>query len=388
MAKQKRENGSGTFTVKPNGMIEFRVMHEGQRKSFSGKNETECKRKYREWAKETAQNEVKQKQALSNITVLEYIQRWAKVFKFGKIKDSTYDRLENTIKHQIAPYNIANMKLSSLTDEIVQNFIDEQSLLYSRSTVKKIYEVFNPTLRRAFSEGLILSNVMDNVSVPNEEFFVTHPKKQIEIYTDKEIEILTKAVYEYYFINSRRYRYAPAFILILNTGIRFGEMLALKWNCVNFEKKTIFIAETSSYVQNRNRFNSSNRKVSVTTTTKNRQTRYVPLNETALKALKELKQRQESQNIISEYVISNLDGKMLQGRSVQDVFENICDEIGIGHKGIHALRHTFASKLIRKKVDIGIISELLGHSSVKITYDTYIHFIKEQKIEAIKAIEI
>ena len=388
MTKQKRENGTGTFTDKPNGMIEFRVMHEGKRKSFSGKNETECKRKYREWVKTTAQEEIKKMRGLSDITVLEYIQRWAKIFKFGKIKDSTYDRLENTIKNQIAPYDIANMKLSSLTDEIVQTFIDEQSLQYSRSTVKKTYEVFNPTLRRAFHEGLIPSNVMECVSIPNEEFFTMHPKKIIEIYTDKEIGILTNAVYEYYYINSRRYRYAPAFVLILNTGIRFGEMLALKWDCVNFEKKTIYVAETSSYVQNRNRFNSSNRKVSVVTTTKNKQTRFIPLNETALKALKELKQRQESQYITSEYVISNLDGEMLQGRSVQDVFENICDELGIEHKGIHALRHTFASKLIQKKVDIGIISELLGHSSVKITYDTYIHFVKEQKVEAIEAIEL
>ena len=63
--------------------------------------------------------------------------------------------------------------------------------------------------------------------------------------------------------------------------------------------------------------------------------------------------------------------------SLNRAHDNILERAGIEHIGIHALRHTFATQLFAKKVDIKIISKLLGHSDVSITYNTYIHLLKE-----------
>lgn len=389
MAINKRENGTGSFRKKGDS-LEYRVWHDGKSKSFSGKTETECKRKYREWVKKISQEELVGSNNVSlkgNMLLVDFLNDWLKTNKFGKVKDSTYDRAEATIRNQIAPYDIAKCKIVNLTEEMLQDFINQQSTLCSRSTVQKIYDILNPALSKAYRSKWIKEDIVHDVFVPKEEFFVNNPSKQIEIYSDNEMATLSNVVYELYFINSRRYRYAPAFILVLNTGIRFGELLALKWDHVDLENKKIHIEYSQSYVQNRNRFESNNKKVSVTTTTKSKNSRrFIPLNDAAMSALMELKHRQETQTIKTEYVISNLNGGQLQGRSVQDVFTDICLDNGIEPKGIHALRHTFATKLIQKNVDIGLISKLLGHSSVKITYDTYIHFIEEEKINAIQAV--
>ena len=73
------------------------------------------------------------------------------------------------------------------------------------------------------------------------------------------------------------------------------------------------------------------------------------------------------------FLVHNLDGNNMKLRSVQQTFERICLECGIPHKGLHALRHSFATSLIDNGVAPNVVSRLLGHSSVKFTYDRYVH---------------
>ena len=83
-------------------------------------------------------------------------------------------------------------------------------------------------------------------------------------------------------------------------------------------------------------------------------------------------------------------GSLILESSVNSYLKKVAKEVGLSYWkqfSSHKLRHTFATKLIQKQVDIGLISKLLGHSSVRITYDTYIHFIEEQKISAIQAVD-
>ncbi len=73
---------------------------------------------------------------------------------------------------------------------------------------------------------------------------------------------------------------------------------------------------------------------------------------------------------------------------MQKTFEKICKDMEIEYKGLHALRHTFGSILIKNNTDIKVVSELLGHSDVKFTYNRYIHIINEQKTSAIEMIDL
>lgn len=116
--------------------------------------------------------------------------------------------------------------------------------------------------------------------------------------------------------------------------------------------------------------------------------RVIPLNDCAIEAFQIMKKRNEDMDITSDLIFSNYEGKLLTIKSVQTIFKGICNDLGIEYKGLHALRHTFGSLLIKNHVNIKIVSELLGHTDVRFTYNRYIHIIQEQKAEAINLINI
>ena len=111
--------------------------------------------------------------------------------------------------------------------------------------------------------------------------------------------------------------------------------------------------------------------------------RYIGLNSTAMEALRNLQQLTGDH----EFVATNKTGGLVTYNNFAKTFYGLLRTLQLKQRGLHNLRHTFASHLFAKKVDIKIISELLGHSSVQITYDTYVHILDEQKQHAVRAID-
>lgn len=372
--------------------IELRIRIDGKQHSFYGKSEAEARKKlreYRKMSKEKADSIEYSKEYLSN-----YIENWLLTYKFGKIKDSSYDILERVFNNQIKPSKIAQKKLKDITINDMQFFVDDIASKYSESILKKVMEIMNPTIKRAVVENKMKFNPLDFVAMPKKNIIIgMDVNDSIEqVYTDQEVEKITKVCMSFYGTNTRntnRYRYAPAYILLLNTGMRVGELAALTWKDIDFEKKTVKINKTVSTIKNRNRFEVDSKKVNIITTTKTQKSnRVIPMNETASLVLQELKRRQTDMGIKSDYVISTKDGKVMLVRVIEQTFSRICEENNIQYRGVHALRHTFGSILVRKGVDIKVISEILGHSTVQFTYDRYIHIIKEMKAQAINLIYI
>lgn len=381
----------GSIRERGNG-VELRIRINGKQHSFYGKSESEARRKLREYrkkSKENADSVEYSKEYLSN-----YIENWLLTYKFGKIKDSSYDILERVFNNQIKPSQIAQKKLKDITIDDMQFFVDDIASKYSESILKKTIEIMNPTIKRAVIENKMKFNPLDFVAMPKKSIIIgMDVNDSIEqTYTDQEVEKITKVCMSFYGTNTRntnRYRYAPAYILLLNTGMRVGELAALTWKDVDFEKKIVKINKTVSTIKNRNRFEVDSKKVNIITTTKTQKSnRVIPMNEAASLVLQELKRRQTDMGIKSDYVISTKDGKVMLVRVIEQTFSRICEENGIQYRGVHALRHTFGSILVRKGVDIKVISEILGHSTVQFTYDRYIHIIKEMKAQAINLIHI
>ena len=128
--------------------------------------------------------------------------------------------------------------------------------------------------------------------------------------------------------------------------------------------------------------------------TKNSKSRIIPLNKTAIKALEELRDWQSQHNLTSAYVICTSKGTPVLPATYIRKFEAICHRANIQlpdfHK-VHVLRHTFATSLFRKGVNIKVVSELLGHSSTSITLDIYTHLTEKKQLEkheTVKAIAI
>ena len=180
-------------------------------------------------------------------------------------------------------------------------------------------------------------------------------------------------------------------MILLNTGLRVGEILALNWSDVDLDNKVLHINKTiQSNLVNRNK--DSDKKVIdvLKTSTKTKSgIRFIPLNDNIIYYFNELKKYDEDHKIHSPYVCSTRVGTRETARNLQRSLNNIQEKANLGqHVSLHTLRHSFGSALIRNGVNIAVVSNLMGHANISVTYNKYIHTIKEEESKAMNMVAI
>ncbi len=199
---------------------------------------------------------------------------------------------------------------------------------------------------------------------------------EVEVFTTDEVAKFAEAAQSKYSNGQPIYRNGSIFLLMLNTGLRIGEACALKWENYDEEAQTITIR--SSIILSRDE--NGKRVVEDQDSVKTRHSqRVLNLNAKAIAALPSKSK--------GKYIFGTRDDKPLRSRSIQNTLDSILERAGIPHKSTHVFRHTFASRLFEKGYEVRVVSELLGHTNVNTTYNTYIHVIKQQKAKAMEAIE-
>ena len=166
-----------------------------------------------------------------------------------------------------------------------------------------------------------------------------------------------------------------------------GEVLGLKWEDIDFENKTIHVCRNVAYIKNRNSNLDTTKgyRVEVKEFTKtDAGNRLIPMNNTSFSLMNSLKSKSSDEN---SYVFENKNGNVISPHNLEKKFNKILKNCNIEKTGLHTLRHTFASMLFKKGVDVKTVSEILGHADVRITYNTYIHLIKEQKHDAVNLLD-
>ena len=314
-----------------------------------------------------------------SVTVGEYIRNWLYNVKANTLKPSSFDRKEQVINYQIMPY-IGNIGIDSLSADDIQAMVNELKERYSFSTVKKAYECINACLKYAVKRRDLMYNVAESVTIPTN---IQRSNSDIHFFTEDETRLIVQEAVRCYQNGNRVYRMGEIFIFLLNTGLRIGEALALEWRNIDIENRRITVRSNVVYVKDRT--NSSKKYCCIkqpSTKTKSG-SRIVPLNDEAVRALISLR----GINGDVPYIFATKKGKRIHPRNIDRTFRGILHRCGIQSTGVHSLRHTFASRLFAKGIDVKTVSELLGHSDVGITYDTYIHLIHEQRAEAVNAIE-
>lgn len=378
----RRDKGEGSISQRQDGTWTARMTlgntPDGKRKvkAFYGKTESEVKKKLREFKKELAKNDYKE---IRKMTVSELLEEWMSVIKIHELKSSSYDRLELTVKHQINPY-IGNLQISTITTSDIQSVINELIRQdYSYSIIKKTYNAINASFKFACNRQYISQNPVINITLPKQK---ERAKSNIEFFNNDEIQDIIKYSIEQYGTGRYIYQHGYAFPLLLNTGMRVGELLALKWENVDFENKQIHIKESRGQIIDRT--SDVKRYVMIDKTTKTSSSyRTIPMNKLAEESLLYFKSLHPN----NKYVMANKNNNVITYRNLNRAFKNIKEKANINHGTIHSLRHTFATKLFQNGVDVKIISEILGHSDISITYNIYTHVIKEQKLKAVKVLE-
>lgn len=390
----RREKGTGNIYQRSNGTWVGRLSvgckSDGKPiiKYFSGKSEKEVKKKIREFNKNSINVELNKRK----ITVGEYIDNWMNLYKKPDLKRSSYDRLEVTAKYQVKPY-IGMIQLNTLTSDDIQKMltsIKDDGVLdqktgrkktASYSTLKKAYDLVSAVLTHALIKGDIDKNPMLLVKMPNKAQFET---KEIRIFSETESRLILEESQRKYSTGAPVYVYGDAYILMLNTGLRVGELIGLNKDDYNRKEKTLHIKRNIQSVKKRDETGQSGGYELIESSTKTYSgNRIIPLNANAVNAI----ERMLMQNPLGEILVCNSKGNRIPPDKLTRTFYRMLDNVGIARTGLHSLRHTFASLLFANKVDVKTVSKLLGHASIQITLNTYIHLINEPDKDAVVVLD-
>jgi integrase len=356
--------------VKSNGTAEIRRKY--------AKTEAEAKRNLKELKKTAHEATPEQRK---KHTVEKYILEWFPRYKKG-LKPASYDRQENSITHQILPF-LGQHQIHAVVPSDVKDLMNRLQYEegYAYSTVKKAYDTLNECLRQAVEDGVLGKNPCKKGNKPKESDFINlEDEDDVRVLSDAEMERFCREAPRTYSNGQPTYRLGYAFILILNTGIRVGEALALRTQGdIDLKKRLMKIDSNMSYVKQREAGGNGKKYGFVEVSPKTRSgKRTLPLNDDALLAAQELLRLNSNR----EFLLANSKGNLTPHHNLDRSFKRILRSAGIDEYGIHALRHTYATALFKQKVDIKVISSLLGHADVRITYDTYVHLLEEQISDA------
>lgn len=363
--------GKYKIGTKPDGSPDMKVVY--------AKSEPECHKKLKEIIDDAKKTEYVY---VAKDTVASYMDTWLTAVKALELKPKSYDRLEQTVFNQVIPY-IGQLQLQSITSDDVQKMISALTAeSKSYSSIKKAYDAVNA----AFKWGLycdppkVKKNPAANIRLPSRKLFA---QKQIPFYTADEAAKLIACATRICANGVRRYPLGAFVPLLINTGLRASEVLALKWQTdIDMDGKTLTVHNNVVFVKDREKEKGYKLIEQDTVKTDAGQDRTIPLNEAAYNALLDL------QKLTGEktWVLTTRNNTQTKPRQLDQMFRRIAVATGLPEEkiyGVHALRHTFATLLLSNGVEIKTVSELLGHSDVTITYNTYIHVIKEQKAKAL-----
>ncbi len=293
------------------------------------------------------------------LVLADYMLNWLEKYKLGKVRPTSYARYQFCLQ-LLCKDDLAHMDIREIKLEHIQEYINRLEAELSASTIKKQKLMLSQVLEHAMLTEVILRNPVQGVQMPP----MTHNTKVVFPYEKEEQEKLVAAFTEQKG-NKLRFRYGWGAVLILETGLRAGEALALEWNDIDEEKRTLRVNKNMVRVDGKN-------IVQRTTKTESGK-RTIPLNSKAMEAIRKLKMQQV---VGCPYIFATQTGEHVGYRHLLTTMANACEAADVEHRGLHALRHSFASNLYSRGVEVKVISNLLGHASVEITYNRYIHFFE------------
>ena len=303
-------------------------------------------------------------------TVASWIEEYIQTYKVNGLRDSSLLILVQTFnKIEVSP--IANIPLDKLNGAMVQNFYNmlaetwtdingKEHQPIASSTISKVHKLLAAAYKKAVQLRIIGLNPMDTVESVRPHY------KEKGVFTWREIGRIFRAIDKIAANKSntrQRYDFRLIFMLLLETGCRVGELLALRWEDINFNKREIRIHATK--VRDKQEFNDTKTKAG---------NRFVPI--LSDKLLARLKNYRKKDSIIKMqgFIFEDSSGGAMEYRRITGYWKRIKEITGIVGN-VHMFRHTFATYLLEKGIPVAEVSRILGHADATITYGMYVHAI-------------
>jgi len=203
---------------------------------------------------------------------------------------------------------------------------------------------------------------------PIEIIYPKVPKGEIRVLSRQEQTLFVENLLQ----DTDPYKFG--ILLALLTGMRIGEVCALRWENVSLEQKTVTVCATMQRLRNLDPDRVQKTKLLISDPKSNHSARVIPLTDCAVALCKRYRRGDAS-----AFVLTGEENRCIEPRLMQYRLERITKQCGLDGVHFHTLRHTFATRCVEVDFEIKSLSEILGHSSPKITLERYVHSSMELK---------
>jgi len=307
------------------------------------------------------------------ITFGEWLKRWLEVYVKPNRRRTTYDNYESLIRCHLIP-TVGHIPLQKLTTSDLQAVYNlkrkEGRALW---TLHLLRQIANKALKQAVKENLVARNVNEGTELPS------MARREVGYLEAEQVERFLEAI--------QGDRYYAAYLLELATGLRRGELLALRWQDVDFTKSTVTVRQ--SLVRVRTDEGPTRTKLEFQEPKTERSKGSVPVPQDVMRELKAHRKRQLEERLFfgpryrdQDLVFCLPDGRPLDPRNFTRRYEWLLARAGLPKRCFHALRHTVATLLLEAGEDLKVVQEILRHTKLQTTADIYASVTEKLKRRA------
>ena len=305
--------------------------------------------------------------ALHKLTVGQWLETWLRDYKQAKICPLTFDNYERLIRGHLLP-TLGTIPLKELRPEHVQQFYNQQRQAgLSAGTIRVIHAVLHGALRQAMRNQLVMRNVSEATERPSGK------TRRMTPLTKMQVGQLLTAI--------AKHRLYPAILLGFGTGLRRGELLALRWQDVDLEAGVLHVRQTLERVRNHATTEPGKRTCLIFQEPKTEQSRHtIPIPADIAEVLKQHKARHAEEKLrmgqaYTDYglVFCWPHGTPLDPEDFRKRFVQPCQQAGLPPIRLHDTRHTFATLMLKLGQAPKTVQTMLGHTTIATTLDIYSH---------------
>ena len=297
--------------------------------------------------------------AKSNTTVQELTTEWLYEIKIHTLTPQVFYNLETSFNKHVYP-KLGKYKIQDLNRKFLEKYYREEfGPEYSDGTIETFAINLKALFKYAVEKEIVVVSPHNNVAIPK-----YHNRKKVDAYTESDQQKIVE------YLRNRFEPYNALFYILITTGMRLGEAAALTWTDVDLKggsitiNKTVVNVKGHTSVQNHPKTDSSNRTVF--------------LSEKIVDYLMAYNCVQERKGA-NDYLFLNKRGGLYRCGTIRPRWIRTCAEMGVPYKGLHSLRHTFATRALEKGIDIKTLSSILGHKNVLTTMNIYQDVYSGQK---------
>lgn len=329
------------------------------KKAVFGKSCPEVKHKKAEAVSQldTVQAQLKKQKRSKSPNFENIARQWLEELKPIR-KKSTIVKYMSQLKNYIIPA-FGNFNLSDIGNEDIISFANKlltegrNGQKLAPKTVSDILSRMKSIRRFALLRGYEVNYVPNAVEIPLRQ-------GQIRVLTSTEENKLLRYLKKHFDLT------ALGILLSLFTGLRIGELCALKWSDFSFSDKEFQVKRTMQRLHNLNEDTARKTFIEIGEPKSPSSLRKIPIPAELMKYLK-------SAYVEDSYVLSGSRDKFVEPRTMENRFKSVLRKCGVQRINFHVLRHSFATKCVELGFDIKSLSEILGHANVNITLNRYVH---------------